>query len=100
MSLKRRIFLMTVAATGAGLTATANAQALMDEKDPKAAALGYVGDAKKADTKKYPKYAAGQTCGSCALFQGKAADKQGGCPLFAGKQVASSGWCSAWSKKG
>ncbi|MFX5813045.1 high-potential iron-sulfur protein, partial [Acinetobacter baumannii] len=54
---------------------------------------------KRADTKKYPKYAAGQQCSSCALYQGKPADKAGGCPLFAGKQVAAAGWCSAWVKK-
>ena len=56
-------------------------------------------DAERVDTKKYPKYAAGQTCANCALYQGKAADKAGGCPLFAGKQVAGAGWCSAWAKK-
>ncbi len=99
MTMQRRVFLMAAAATGAGFAATANAQALVEEKSPQAAALGYVSDAKKADVKKYPKYAAGQHCGSCALFQGKATDKQGGCPLFAGKQVATAGWCSAWSKK-
>jgi anaerobic selenocysteine-containing dehydrogenase len=99
MTLQRRVFLMTVAATSAGLGAAAQAQALLDEKDPQAVALGYVADAKKVDAKKYPKYAAGQVCSNCALYQGKAADKQGGCPLFAGKQVAGPGWCSAWAKK-
>jgi hypothetical protein len=99
MKMQRRVFLMTVAATGAGIGGAARAQALVDEKDPQAAALGYVADAKKVDAKKYPKYAAGQVCSSCALYQGKAADKQGGCPLFAGKQVAGAGWCSAWAKK-
>ena len=57
-------------------------------------------DATKADAKKFPKYAAGQACSSCALYQGKPADAAGGCPLFAGKQVAGKGWCSAWAKKG
>ncbi len=57
-------------------------------------------DATEADAKKYPKYAAGQACGSCALYQGKATDAAGGCPLFAGRQVAGKGWCSAWAKKG
>jgi hypothetical protein len=95
----RRCFLMTVAAAGAGVAPLAQAQAMVDEKDPQAAGLGYVADAKRVDTKKYPKYAAGQACTNCALFQGKAADKAGGCPLFAGKQVAGPGWCSAWAKK-
>ncbi len=100
MNNPRRTFLMTLAAGSAVLTSTAHAQAKLDEKDPQALALGYVADATKADTKKYPKYAAGQNCASCALYQGKATDAAGGCPLFAGKQVAGKGWCSAWAKKG
>ena len=99
MSMQRRVFLMTVAATGAALTTAAQAQAMVDEKDPQAAALGYAADTKKVDAKKFPKHAATQNCANCALFQGKAADKAGGCPLFAGKQVAAAGWCSAWAKK-
>ena len=95
----RRTFMITVAAAGAALTTVAQAQAKVDEKDPQAVALGYVADATKADTKKYPKYVAGQHCANCALFQGKATDAAGGCPLFAGKQVAAKGWCSAWVKK-
>ncbi|CAN5835487.1 high-potential iron-sulfur protein [soil metagenome] len=98
--LPRRTFLMTLAASGAALATRAHAQAALDEKDPQAAALGYVADAKRVDAKKYPKYADGQHCANCALYQGKAGDKAGPCPLFAGKQVASTGWCSAWAKKG
>lgn len=97
--LPRRVFLMTLAASGAVLATQAQAQAMVDEKDAQAAALGYVADAKRVDAKKYPKFAAGQNCAGCALYQGKPADKAGGCPLFAGKQVASAGWCSAWAKK-
>jgi High potential iron-sulfur protein len=96
----RRVFLLSLATSGVALSGTAHAQAMVDEKDAQAAALGYVAEAKKADTKKYPKFAATQNCGNCALFQGKAADKAGACPLFAGKQVAAAGWCSAWAKKG
>ena len=99
LPLPRRVFLMTLAASGAALAAYAQAQALVDEKDAQAAALGYVADATRVDVKKYPKFVAGQNCASCALYQGKAADKAAGCPLFAGKQVASAGWCSAWAKK-
>jgi anaerobic selenocysteine-containing dehydrogenase len=94
----RRVFLMTCATTCAAFATGAQAQAMVDEKDAQAAALGYVADAKRADAKKFPKYAAGQTCANCALYQGGAA-AAGGCPLFAGKQVASAGWCSAWAKK-
>ncbi len=97
----RRVFLMTMAATGtAALGTRALAQApLVNEKDPQAVALGYVADATKADAKKFPKYAAGQNCANCALYQGKATDPAAACPLFAGKQVAGKGWCSAWAKK-
>ena len=100
MNNSRRTFMMGFAAAGAVITTAAHGQAKLDEKDPQAAALGYVADATKADKKKYPNYASGQACATCALYQGKAADAAGGCPLFAGKQVAAKGWCSAWAKKG
>ena len=100
MGTTRRVFLMTVIAGTAGSSVAAFAQAMVDEKSPQAAALGYVADATKADVKRYPKYAAGQMCANCALYQGKATDAAGGCPLFAGKQVSAKGWCSAWAKKG
>jgi len=96
---QRRVFLMTVAASSGALGTLVHAQAMVDEKDAQAAALGYVADAKRVDTKKYPKFAVGQNCTNCALYQGKATDKAAGCPLFAGRQVAGAGWCSAWAKK-
>ena len=95
----RRVFLMTLAASTVALSTLARAQALVDEKDAQAAALGYVADAKRVDTKKFPRFAAGQNCTNCALYQGKPTDKAAGCPLFAGKLVAGAGWCSAWAKK-
>ncbi|MES2979863.1 MAG: high-potential iron-sulfur protein [Pseudomonadota bacterium] len=100
MNKTRRTFFMTLAAGGSLLTTAAYGQARLDEKDPQAVALGYVVDATKTDVKKQPKYAAGQACSNCALYQGKASDAFGGCPLFAGKQVAGKGWCNAWAKKG
>ncbi|MFZ2990409.1 high-potential iron-sulfur protein [Ideonella sp.] len=100
MQSNRRVFMMTVAATGTTLLAgQALAQAKLDEKDPQAVALGYVSDSTKADAKKYPKHAATQVCSNCALWQSKPTDALGNCPLFAGKQVAGKGWCSAWAKK-
>ena len=99
MNTPRRVFLMTLAATGTVLGTSARAQVQVDEKEPQAAALGYVTDARRADVKRFPKYAAGQMCANCALYQGKVADATGNCPLFAGKQVAAKGWCSAWAKK-
>ena len=94
----RRPFILVAAAIGT--TGMARAQAMVDEKDPQAVNLGYVADAKRVDTKKFPRYAVGQLCSNCALYQGKPTDKAAGCPLFAGRQVAGPGWCSAWAKKG
>ncbi|MEO8137670.1 MAG: high-potential iron-sulfur protein [Betaproteobacteria bacterium] len=71
----------------------------LDPKDPQAAALGYVPDATKADKAKFPKYASGQLCGNCQLYQGKAGDTAGPCAIFAGKSVQAKGWCSAYAKK-
>jgi Mg2+/Co2+ transporter CorC len=71
---------------------------LVDEKDTQAAALGYVAVAAKADKAKVPKYADGQACSNCSLYQGGTAD-QGGCPLFPGKQVLANAWCSGYVKK-
>lgn len=99
MNNNRRTFLITLAAGSSLLANAAYGQSKLDEKDPQAVALGYVADATKTDTKKYPKYAAGQVCSNCALYQGKPSDAAGGCPLFGAKQVAGKGWCSAWAKK-
>ena len=78
----------------------ASAQAMVAETDANAVNLGYKANAAQVDKAKFPKYAAGQVCTNCALYQGKATDKAGGCPLFGAKQVAGPGWCSAWVKKG
>lgn len=97
--ISRRVFLMTMAASGAALATGAQAQSMLDEKDTQAAALGYVVDAKRVDARKFPKFAAGQNCANCALYQGKPSDRAGGCPLFGTRQVAGAGWCNAWAKK-
>ena len=97
----RRQF-MILSAAGActlALNSKAQAQAMVAETDPQAVALGYKADASKVDKTKFAKYAAGQQCGNCALFQGKPDAATGGCSLFAGKQVSSKGWCSAYAKK-
>lgn len=91
--------MIALAVTGAALATRVHAQALVDEKDAQAAALGYVADAKRVDVKKFPKFVAGQHCANCALYQGKATDKTAGCTLFPGNLVAGAGWCSAWAKK-
>ncbi len=96
----RRAFMLTLAAGSSALASSAAmAQAKLDEKDPTAAALGYVADTAKADKKKYPKHDVAQTCANCQLFQAKAGAAEGGCPLFPGKTVAAKGWCASWVKK-
>ena len=97
----RRVFMLhsIVGVAALGTALQAQAQAMVSEADPQAAGLGYKADATKVDKTKQPKYAAGQVCTNCALFQGAANATAGGCPLFAGKQVAGAGWCSAWAKK-
>jgi hypothetical protein len=98
----RREFVVKLSIGASALVAgAAFAEApMVAETDANANSLGYKADATKVDKTKFPKYAAGQQCANCALFQGKAGDKAGGCPLFAGKQVAGTGWCSAYAKKG
>ncbi|MEO6279272.1 high-potential iron-sulfur protein [Roseateles sp.] len=91
-----RIIPITALATFAAQSAFA---ADVDPKDPQAAALGYVTDATKADKAKFPKYAAGQLCSNCQLYQGKPGEASGPCALFGVKSVAAKGWCSAYVKK-
>ena len=97
----RREFIVQLSLGSTALVAgSAMAQgAMVAESDAQAAALGYKADASKADKVKFPKFAAGQQCGTCALYQGKAGAASGPCPLFAGKQVTAKGWCSAYAKK-
>jgi hypothetical protein len=107
-SVERRAFLkagscaIAAAAVGAVVTSPAAlAQGLppVDPKDPSAQGLGYTLDATKVDKAKFPKFAAGQNCANCQLFQGKPTDASGGCPIFPGKSVSAKAWCSAYVKK-
>lgn len=104
MMTSRRVFVVqSLAGAGvfAALATTANAQtsdAVVDT-DPQAIALGYKTDGTKTDTKKYPNYAAGQSCAACVLFQVKAPGDTGSCGVFGNKLVSNKGWCSAWAKK-
>ncbi len=72
---------------------------MLKETDPQAQGLGYKANAAEVDKVKFARYAAGQKCANCSLFQGKAGDAAGVCPLYAGKQVSANGWCSAYNKK-
>ena len=103
MQHERRTFLMRVAGAASAVAASrlsfAQVGTPLSESDPQAQALGYKTDALKADKVRFAKYAAGQTCSSCQLYQGKPTDATGPCPLFQSKLVASKGWCSAYNKK-
>lgn len=103
MSMSRRTFILGSVAAGSAMammrTANAADAAMVSESDPQAKSLGYVANASKADKAKFPKFAAGQACSNCSLYQGKAGAASGPCPIFAGKQVAAAGWCSAYVKK-
>jgi len=89
-----------LASTATLFAAQSQAQSMVVETDPQPTALGYKADATKVDKAKQPKYAAGQVCANCALFQAAAGAAAGACPLFAGKQVSAKAWCSAYAKKG
>ena len=94
----RRRFISLVPLVGIA-TLTKAAPPTVDPKDPQAAALGYVLDASKVDKAKYPRYAAGQDCASCALYQGPATAPTAPCAIFQSKHVAARAWCSAFVKR-
>lgn len=97
----RRVFLMSVAATGSVLaTGRVHAQARVDEADENAVALGYKHDTTKVDNKKWPTHKPDQKCNNCQFWQGSATDAWAGCSMFGRKQIAAAGWCVAWKKVG
>ena len=102
MNINRRTFVIHSLLGSAAVAASSLSwaqPAKLSETDPQALGLGYKEDATKADKVKFPKYAAGQNCATCQLYQGPITGA-GNCALFPGKQVASKGWCSAYTKKG
>lgn len=100
--LRRTLFICAVGAGTFGRT-LAFAQQPPPERvkdaDANAVALGYSSDGSKTDVKKYPQYAAGQSCSTCVLYTGTPNDTHAICPVFGGKAVSAKGWCSAWAKK-
>ena len=101
----RRRFLKLGVQAGGGLLALAtipiqlSAQDAVAESEPLAQAMGYVTDASKADTAKFPKRlgeaGAKQFCHSCALFAGDAASASAPCSIFQNRLVSGNGWCNA-----
>lgn len=69
----------------------------LDIHDPAAVALGYVENASRVDTGKFPHFVPGSSCENCLQLQGKPGDHYRPCSLFPGKLVSASGWCSGWS---
>jgi hypothetical protein len=65
---------------------------LLSPDDPAAHKVKYLEDAgtQKGLTK-------GNTCATCALYEGTYQSPQGPCQLFPGKHVKAAGWCSAWA---
>jgi len=61
--------------------------------------LASLGEVALASAPEFTRYAAGQDCGNCSFYQGKASDEFAPCPMFANKLVASKGWCNAYNKK-
>ncbi|WP_175762478.1 high-potential iron-sulfur protein [Burkholderia anthina] len=101
-SASRRTFMIAAAGllSAAALPrAACAAPALLDETDPAAKAFGYRTDAAHVDRAAFARYAPGQDCGRCSLYQGKAADPNAPCPLFGGKRVANGGWCNAYNPR-
>ena len=100
MKTSRRQFMIYAAAGAASLPLAnqANAQALVGETEPQAAALGYKAVATTVDKAKFAKYADGQNCANCQLYQTKSAEA-GACAIFPGKLVGAAAWCSAYIKK-
>ena len=79
------------------------AQDVVAESEPLAQAMGYVTDASKADTTKFPKRAgeagAKQFCHNCALYAGEADSESAPCSIFQNRLVSGAGWCNAWVAK-
>ncbi len=71
----------------------------VSESDPPAQALGYHEDAGTVDHAKYSKYAPGQMCANCKLFQGGGGSEYAPCQLYPGKAVHAKGWCSGYTAK-
>jgi hypothetical protein len=85
------------AAAACSLQAGAAPAERLDAKDPQALSLGYVEDAARVDSKKYPSYVKGSKCENCLQLQGKDGERFRPCATFQGRLVPVSGWCSAWA---
>ena len=107
--INRRNFLKLGIKAGGGALAlgaipiTLQAADEVQESEPLAQGMGYVMDASKADTVKFPKRAgeagAEQFCYNCALYAGEADAELAPCGIFQNRMVRGAGWCNAWVAK-
>jgi hypothetical protein len=98
----RRRFIELVPLAGATLLwgAPAHSQAArLDEKDPRAVAVGYVEDAARVDARRYPKYLPGEDCAGCQFYLAPPSEAWGPCSIFPRKLVAAKGWCDAFAHR-
>ena len=65
---------------------------LLSPDDPAAKKVKYTEDASSQKS-----VSKGNTCATCALYEGAYGSTQGPCQLFPGKHVKAPGWCSAWA---
>lgn len=102
-----RLFSSTAFAQG-GKPAAKGKLEMVDVKNPQAQALGYIEDATKVDTKKWPKRAgaegAKQWCHNCQFYiVDKGADPEkvpvAPCQILLNKGVPAKGWCNTWTKR-
>jgi hypothetical protein len=105
----RRGFIKLGIQTGGGVLALSAipmqlaAQDAVAESEPLAQAMGYVTDATRVDTTKFPKRAgeagANQFCHNCALYGGEPDSESAPCSIFQNRLVTGTGWCNAWVAK-
>jgi hypothetical protein len=108
-TIDRRGFIKLGIQTGGGVLALSaipmqlTAQDAVAESEPLAQAMGYVTDATKVDTAKFPKRSgeagANQFCHNCALYGGEADSASAPCSIFQNRLVFGKGWCNAWVAK-
>ncbi len=89
--LKRLAQGLALVPLAAVLPRLAAAAPLVAANSPEAKAVQYTEDAATA------KAAKGNTCATCALYQGANGSTQGPCQLFSDKDVKAAGWCSSWA---
>lgn len=68
----------------------------LSEDDPQAKGLKYTHDASTVDS---PMRKEGAICANCMHWQADQETTWGGCAIFPGKAVNKDGWCTAWVAK-